>query len=58
MFTLCYKKPAYNIGSVNRLYLNIYTLDGFIEEKKGSKYLNVALTDYNNNVLNKYSDAW
>ena len=58
MFTLCYKKPAYNIGGVNRFYLNIYTLDGFTEEKNGSKYLNVALTDYNNNVLNKYSDVW
>ena len=27
--------------------MNIYTLGGFIEEKDGSKYLNVALTDYN-----------
>ena len=38
--------------------MNIYTLDGFIEEKDGSKYLNVALTDYSNNVLNKYSEVW
>ena len=38
--------------------MNIYTLDGFIEEKDGSKYLNVALTDYNNNVLKKYSEVW
>ena len=52
------KKPAYNIDSVNPLYLNIYALDGFIEEKDGSKYLNVALTDYNNNVLKKYSEVW
>ena len=52
------KKPAYNIDSVNPLYLNIYTLDGFIEEKEGSKYLNVALNDYNNNVLKKYSEVW
>ena len=37
------KKPEYNINSVNPLYLNIYTLDGFIEEKDGSKYLNVDL---------------
>ena len=35
------KKPEYNINSVNPLYLNIYTLDEFIEEKDGSKYLNV-----------------
>ena len=51
------KKTAYNIDSVNPLYLNICTLDGFIEEKDGSKYLNVALTDYNNNVLKKYSEV-
>ena len=51
------KKPAYNIDSVNPLYLNIYTLDGFIEGKDGSKYLNVAKTDYNNNVLKKYSES-
>ena len=50
------KKLAHNIDSVNPLYLNIYTLDGFIEEKDGIKYLNVALTDYNN-VLKKYSEA-
>ena len=52
------KKPAYNIDSVNPLCLNIYTLDGFIEVKDGSKYLNVALNDYNNNVLKKYSEVW
>ena len=50
------KKPAYNIDSV--LCFNIYIPDGFIEEKDGSKYLNVALTDYNNNVLKKYSEVW
>ena len=52
------KSPAYNIDSVNILYLNIYIPDGFIDEKDGSKYLNVALTDYNNNVLKKYSEVW
>ena len=52
------KKPPYNIDSVNPLYLNIYTLYVFIEEKDGSKYLNVALTDYKNNVLKKYSKVW
>ena len=52
------KKPAYNTDSVNPLYLNIYTLDGFVEEKDSSKYLNVALTDYNNNVLKKYLEVW
>ena len=52
------KRAAYNIDSVNPLYLNIYTLDGFIEEKDGSKYLNITLTDYNNNFLKKYSEVW
>ena len=41
------KKPEYNINSVNPLYLLIKELDGFIEEKESSKYLNIALTDSN-----------
>ena len=49
------KKPEYNINSVNPLYLLISELDGFIEEKNGSKYLNIALTDSNNDVLIKYA---
>ena len=43
------KKPEYNINSVNPLYLLISVLDGSIEEKEGSKYLNISLT-YDNNV--------
>ena len=42
------KKPKYNIDSVNRFYLLIRELDGFIEEKDGNKYLNITLTDNNN----------
>ena len=42
------KKTEYNINSVNPLYLLNSELDGFIEEKQGSKYLNISLT-YNNN---------
>ena len=38
------KKPEYNIDSVNLLYLLINELDGFVEEKEGSKYLNISLT--------------
>ena len=38
------KKPEYNIDSVNPLYLLINKLDGFNEEKEGSKYLNISLT--------------
>ena len=33
-------------------------LDGFIEEKNGSKYLNIPLTDSNNDVLIKYAKVW
>ena len=36
------KNPEYNIDSVNPLYLLIAELDGFIEEKEGSKYLNIS----------------
>ena len=45
------KKPEYNINSVNPLYLLIGEIDGFIEEKEDIKYLNIALTDNNNEVL-------
>ena len=38
------KKSEYNINSVNLLYLLIGELDGFIEEKEGSKYLNISHT--------------
>ena len=43
--------PEYNINSVNPLYLLIGQIDGFIEEKEGSKYLNIVLTENNNEVL-------
>ena len=52
------KKPEYNINSVNPLYLLIDKIDGFIEEKDGDKYLNIALTDSNNEVLKKYAKVW
>ena len=45
------KKPEYNIVIVNPLYLLIDEIDGFIEEKEGDKYLNIAFTDSNNEVL-------
>ena len=35
------KKSEYNINRVNPLYLVITELDGFIEEKNVSKYLNI-----------------
>ena len=53
------KKPEYNINSVNPLYLFIGELYGFIDEKNGNKYLNISLTDDNNNdVLIKYTQVW
>ena len=33
-------------------------LDGFIEEKEGSKYLNISLTYNNDDVLIKYAEVW
>ena len=36
------QKSEYNVNSVNPLYLFIRELDRFIEEIKGSKYLNIA----------------
>ena len=47
------KKGEYEINSVNPLYLLIYQIDGFIEEKGENQYLNIALTDNNNEVLRK-----
>ena len=40
-----------NIYSVNPLYLIIGKVDGFIEEKNGSKYLVFHSTDENKEVL-------
>ena len=51
------KKPQYNINSVNRLYLLIKKLDGFIDEEEGNKCLNITLTDSNNGVLIKYAEV-
>ena len=52
------KKPEYNINIVNPLYLLVDEIDGFIEQKEGSKYLNIALTDSNNGFLIKYAEVW
>ena len=45
------KKEEYKIYRVNPLYLLICKIDGFIEEKGGNKYLNIAFTDNNDEVL-------
>ena len=52
------KKPEYNIDSVNLIYLTIKELGGFIDEKNGNKYLNITLTDSNNDVLITYAEVW
>ena len=52
------KKPEYKISSVNSLYLLVDKINGFIEEKEGNKYLNIAFTDSNSEVLKKYTEVW
>ena len=59
---ICYigyitKKDEYKIISVNPLYLLVHGIDGFIEEKRRNKYLNIASTDSNNKVL-KYTQKF
>ena len=51
LYWICYKKEEYKINSVNPLYLLIYKIDVFIEEKGGNKYLNIAFTGNNDEVL-------
>ena len=46
---------------MNPLYLIIDKIDGFIElnsAENDSKYLNIALTDSNKEVLQKYAEVW
>ena len=47
-----------NIHCVNPLYLMIGKVDGFIEERNGSKYLAFDSTDENKEVLRKYIEFW
>ena len=39
------------------MYLLIYKIYGFIEEKGGNKYLNIAFTGNNDEVLKKYKEV-
>ena len=52
------KKSDWIVNSVNPLYLMINRIDCFIKEKNGDKYLNIASTDRNSEVLRKYSEVW
>ena len=47
-----------NIHSVNPLYLMIGKVDGFIEEKNGSKYLVFDYTHENKEVFTRYTELW
>ena len=38
------------------MYLLTYKIDGFIKEKGGDKYSNIAFTDHNDEVLRKYKE--
>ena len=52
------KKVEYKLNSVNPLYLLVHRIAGFTEEKEGIKYLNIASTDSNSEVLKKYEEVW
>ena len=52
------KKDEYKINSVNSLYLLVHRIEGCIKEKEGSKYLSIASTDSNSEVLKKYEEVW
>ena len=47
-----------NINNVNPLYLIIPEFSGYIEEHEDHKYLNIALTVMNNDVLSEYEKIW
>ena len=53
-----YKKPDWNVNSVNPLYLMINRIDGFVEEKNANKYLNIVDTARNNEILKKYNQVF
>ena len=52
------KKDEYKINSVNPPYLLVHRIDGFTEEKEGDKYLDIASTDTNSEVLKRYTEVW
>ena len=52
------KKDEYKINNVNSLYLLVHKIEGCIKEKEGSKYLSIAFTDSNSEVLKKYEEVW
>ena len=49
-------KDQYKINSVNYPYLLVHRIDGFIEEKEGSKYLNIASTVFCEKVSSEFKN--
>ena len=47
------KKPEWSVNSVNPLHLIINGINGYFEVKNDVKYLNIADTAKNSNVLKK-----
>ena len=47
-----------NIYGINRLYLIIAHVSGYIEEKDANKYFIFDSTDENKELLKKYNDVW
>ena len=47
-----------SINSINLLCFIICEVDGYIEDKDGNKYLTLAYTDKNKEVLTKYTKLW
>ena len=47
-----------NINNVNSLYFIIPEFHGYIEKHEGRKYLNIALTGMDNDVLSEYEKMW
>ena len=49
------KMPQWGVNSVNPLYLMINRIDGFLEEKNGTRYLNISDTNRNDEILKNTS---
>ena len=60
----CVDRTIYHVGytkdmvKINPLYLVITECYGYIEERKGQKYLNIAPIESNNEVLTDYKNIW
>ena len=52
------KKPEWNINIVNPLYLMINKIDDYFAQKNGKKYLKIADTVRNSDVLEKYGQVF